>query len=205
MDSIAKTTSKIVQRNHPQEQIIGDRTAGVQTRRKLASASDQVHLCLISKFEPKTYIEASKDELWIKAMEEELGQIEKIKTWELVPRPKGKNVIGAKWVFRNKHDNKGNVVRNKERLLYKGYSQIDGIDFDETFALVARLEDIRIFLSFSIYKNFKLFQMDVKTTFLNGDLEEEVYMDQPEGFECAGQDDHVYRMKKALYGLKQAL
>jgi hypothetical protein len=99
---------------------------------------------------------------------------------------------------------KGQVVRNKDRLVCKGYAQVESQDFDETFAPVARLEAIRIFLAYSCHKNFKVYQMDVKSTFLNGDLEEEVYMEQPEGFSLTDNPNYVCKLKKALYGLKQA-
>jgi hypothetical protein len=137
-------------------------------------------------------------------MNEELDQIEKNNTWELVPRPEDKNVIGSKWVFKNKINEKGQVVRNKARLVCKGYAQVEGQDFDETFAPVARLEAIRMFLAYSCHKNFKVYQMDVKSTFLNGDIEEEVYMEQPEGFSLIDNPNYVCKLKKALYGLKQA-
>jgi hypothetical protein len=95
-------------------------------------------------------------------MNEELAQIEKKKTWELVPRPKNKNVIGTKWVYKNKVDDNGKVIKNKARLVCKGYAQVEGVDFKENFALVARLEAIRMFLAFASYKKFKVYQMDVK-------------------------------------------
>jgi hypothetical protein len=159
---------------------------------------------LLSKIEPKNFTEASEDKHWIDAMEEELNQIEKNKTWELVPRPKDKNVIGTKWVFRNKLNEYGKVIRNKARLVCKGYAQVEGIDFEETFSPVARLEAIIMFLAFVCFKNFKVYQMDVKSSFLNGNLEEEVYIEQPEGFLLSENKDHVCKLKKALYGLKQA-
>ena len=110
-------------------------------------------------------------------MNEELNQIEKNQTWELVPRSKNKNVIGTKWVFKNKVNEDGQVIRNKSRLVCKGYAQVEGVDFEETFAPVAILEAIRMFLVFSSYKKFKVYQMDVKSAFLNGNLEEEVYIE----------------------------
>ena len=137
-------------------------------------------------------------------MDEELDQIEKNNTWELVPRPKDKNVIGTKWVFKNKLNENGEVIRNKARLVCKGYAQQEGIDFEETFAPVARLEAIRMFLALSSFQNFKVFQMDVKSAFLNGDLEEEVYIEQPDGFILGNDPNLVCKLKKALYGLKQA-
>jgi hypothetical protein len=132
--------------------------------------------------EPTNFEEASQEEDWIREMNEELDQIEKNNTWELVPITEDKNVIGSKWVFKNIMNEKGQVVRNKARLVCKGYAQVEGRDFDETFATVAILEAIRMFLAYSCHKNFKVYQMDVKSTFLNGDLEEEVYMEQPKGF-----------------------
>lgn len=115
-------------------------------------------------------------------MEEELQHIEKNKTWELFHRLEDKNIIGTKWVYQNKMSEEGKIVRHKARLVCKGYSQVEGIDFKETFAPVARLEVIRIFLAFFAYKGYKIYQMDVKYAFLNGNLEEEVYMEQPKGF-----------------------
>jgi hypothetical protein len=116
----------------------------------------------------------------------------------------GKNIIGSKWIFKNKLNEQGQVVRNKARLVCKGYAQIEGLDFDETFAPVARLEAIRIFLAYACHKRFKVYQMDVKSAYLNGDLNEEVYMEQPEGFKLSDNPNLVCKLKKALYGLKQA-
>jgi len=110
-------------------------------------------------------------------MEEELNQIEKNKTWELFPRPTNKNVSDTKWVFRNKLNEEGTAIRNRVRLVCKGYVQIKGIEFEENFTPIARLEVIRIFLSLAIFKNFKVYQMDVKSKFLNGKLEEELYVE----------------------------
>eukprot|EP00253_Pinus_taeda_P007344 PITA_07344 len=115
-------------------------------------------------------------------MNEELDQIEKNDTWELVPRPHDKNIIGTKWIFKNKINEHGEVIRNKARLVCKRYNQQEGIDFEETFAHVARLEAIRMFLALCSFQKFKVYQMDVKSTFLNGNLEKEVYIEQPEGF-----------------------
>jgi hypothetical protein len=114
------------------------------------------------------------------------------------------NVIGTKWVFKNKQGEDGEVVRNKSHLVAQGYSQVEGLDFRETFAPVARLETIRILLAFAVSKGFKLYQMDVKSAFLNGVIQEEVYVRQPPGFESPKYPDRVYKLSKALYGLKQA-
>jgi hypothetical protein len=113
----------------------------------------------------------------MKGMNEEHSQIEKNKTWELVPRPLNKNVIEAKWVFRNKMDEAGKITRNKARLVCKGYAQVKGIDFGETFSPVARRESIRLILGYASSKHIKVYQIDVNSAFLNGDLEEEVYME----------------------------
>ena len=186
--------------------IIGDKNAGIETRkdRRQVRRQEQVYFSLLSTVEPSNFAEASADEHWVKAMGEELDQIEKNETWELVPRPKDKNVIGTKWIFRNKLNEDGQVIRNKARLVCKGYAQIEGIDFEETFAPVARMEAIRMILAHACAKNIKVYQMDVKSAFLNGNLEEEVYIEQPEGFQLSANKDYVCRLKRALYGLKQA-
>ena len=132
--------------------------------------------------EPTNFEEVSEDEDWIRAMNEEIDQIEKNNTWEFFPRPADKNVIGSKWVFKNNINEQGQIVRNKARLVYKGYAQVEGHYFDETFALVEILEAIIMFISYASHKNFSVYQMDVKWAFLNGNLEEEVYMEQLEGF-----------------------
>ena len=137
-------------------------------------------------------------------MQEELNEFERNKVWQLVPRPRNRSVVGTKWVFRNKTDADGIVIRNKARLVAKGYSQQEGINYDETFAPVARLEAIRMFLAYAAHKKFKVFQMDVKSAFLNGELEEEVFVEQPPGFIDPSFPNHVYQLDKALYGLKQA-
>jgi hypothetical protein len=138
-------------------------------------------------------------------MDEELEQIEKNDTWELVPIPKDKNVIGKKWVYSNKLNEYGQVIRSKDRLVCKEYEQVEGIDFVETFSLVARMEEIRFLLSYACSKNIKFYQMDVKSTFLNGELEEEVYIEQLEGFQLSENTNYVCKLNKTLYGLKRSL
>jgi FtsZ-interacting cell division protein YlmF len=202
--STSNPSSRITQKNHPESQIIGEKDKGVQTMRRIIKGTEQSHIAFISMVEPKNFNEASKDVNCLKSMNEELDQIEKNDTWELVPRPTNKNVIGSKWVYKNKMNEQQNIVRNKARLVCKGYAQIEGLDFDETFAPVARLEAIRMFLAYAFHKQFKVYQMDVKSYFLNGDLKEEVYMEQPEGFQLSDNPDFVCKLKKALYGLKQA-
>ena len=122
--------------------------------------------------EPKDFTEARKIDEWVKAINEELDQIEKNETWKLVPRPKDKNVIGTKWVFKKKFNQDGQVIRNKAILVCKGYAQVEGIDFEEIYAPVARLEATIMFLALSSHKNFKVYQMDVKSAFFNGKIEE---------------------------------
>ena len=137
-------------------------------------------------------------------MQEELNQFERNEVWHLVPRPKDHPIIGTKWVFRNKMDKSGVLVINKARLVAQGYSQEEGTNFNKSFALVARLEAIRMLLAFAYFKDFKLFQMDVKSAFLNGYINEEVYVEQPPSFEDQKFSNHVFKLTKALYCLKQA-
>ena len=137
-------------------------------------------------------------------MQDELGEFRRHEVWELVPRPEGSNVIDTRWVFKNKTDEQGVITRTKARLVAQGYTQNEGVDFDETFAPVARLESIRLLLGVVCLLKFKLFQMDVKSAFLNGYLSEEVYVEQPKGFVDPTYPNHVFKLKKALYGLKQA-
>ncbi|KAK1668208.1 hypothetical protein QYE76_056367 [Lolium multiflorum] len=137
-------------------------------------------------------------------MHDELNNFERNKVGTLVEKPKEcRNVIGTKWIFKNKQDEHGIIVRNKARLVAQGFYQTEGINFGETYALVARLESIRILLAYASHHNFKLQQMDVKSAFINGPLHEEVYVKQPPGFEDPNFPNHVYKLDKALYGLKQ--
>ncbi|GJU64304.1 retrovirus-related pol polyprotein from transposon TNT 1-94 [Tanacetum coccineum] len=121
-----------------------------------------------------------------------------------IPNPKDMTIIGTKWVYKNKLDKNGVISRNKARLVAQGYNQQEGIDYDETYAPIARLESIRILLAYACALDFKLFQMDVKSAFLNGFINEDFYVAQPPGFIEFTKPDHVYRLKKALYELKQA-
>ncbi|GJT22505.1 retrovirus-related pol polyprotein from transposon TNT 1-94 [Tanacetum coccineum] len=144
------------------------------------------------------------DSAWIEAMQEELHQFDRLKVWELVDKPFGKMIIKLKWLWKNKKDEDQTVIRNKARLVAKGYAQEEGVDFEESFAPVARLEAVRIFVAHAAHKSFPIYQMDVKTAFLNGPLKEEVYVAQPEGFVDPDHPEKVYLLRKALYGLKQA-
>jgi hypothetical protein len=138
------------------------------------------------------------------AMQEELNNFTRNDVWELVERPNEYNVIGTKWVFKNKQDQDGIVVRNKARLVAQGYTQVEGLDYDETYAPVVRLEAIRILLAYACAHNIKLYQMDVKSVFLNVIINELVFVEQPPRFEDDKKPNHVYKLKKVLYGLKQA-
>ncbi|GJW05168.1 retrovirus-related pol polyprotein from transposon TNT 1-94 [Tanacetum coccineum] len=137
-------------------------------------------------------------------MQEELNEFKRLDVWELIPRPNKVMVITLKWIYKVKLDEMGGILKNKARLVARGYRQEEGIDFEESFALVARLEAVRIFLAFAAHMNMIVYQMDVKTAFLNDIMREEVYVSQPDGFVDPDNPNHVYRLKKALYGLKQA-
>nr|ABF97883.1 retrotransposon protein, putative, unclassified [Oryza sativa Japonica Group] len=189
-------------KDHPIDQVLGDISKGVQTRSRVASICE--HYSFVSCLEPKHVDEALCDPDWMNAMHEELNNFARNKVWTLVERPRDHNVIGTKWVFRNKQDENGLVVRNKARLVAQGFTQVEGLDFGETFAPVTRLEAIRIFLAFASCFDIKLFQMDVKSAFLNGEIAELVFVEQPPGFEDPKYPNHVYKLSKAFYGLKQA-
>ncbi|GJU29755.1 RNA-directed DNA polymerase, eukaryota [Tanacetum coccineum] len=188
-------------KTHPLENVIGN----LNQRTLRSQAQDKSNFfCFISTLEPKNINEALKDENWVMAMQEELNQFKTNDVWELVPNPMDMTIIGTKWVYRNKLDENGVVTRNKARLVAQGYNQQEGIDYDETYAPVARLESIRILLAYACALDFKLYQMDVKSAFLNGFINEEVYVAQPPGFIDFAKPNYVYKLKKALYGLKQA-
>ncbi|GJY28527.1 putative ribonuclease H-like domain-containing protein [Tanacetum coccineum] len=215
-----------VHRDHPKGQILGDPKSAVQTRGKIQKASSVQQAlvsyisnqnrtnhkdyqncllaCFLSQEEPKTISQALKDESWVEAMQEELLQFKLQKVWILVDLPFGKKAIGTKWVFRNKRDERSIVVKNKARLVAQGFRQEEGIDYDEVFAPVARIEAIRLFLAFASFMGFPVYQMDVKSAFLYGTIEEEVYVHQPPGFVDPAHPNKVYKVIKALYGLHQA-
>ncbi|KAL0560868.1 hypothetical protein IC582_001283 [Cucumis melo] len=167
--------------------------------------SDIYERCNVAVCEHANYAEAKKDRRWVAAMEEELSMIEKNKTWILVDRPQDRKVIGVKWVLRTKLNADGSINKHKARLVVKGYAQIFGVDYSDTFAPVARMDTIRLLFAIAAQKGWKLYQLDVKSSFLNGILQEEIYVEQPEGCEKQGEGNKVYLFKKALYGLKHAL
>ncbi|GJX03879.1 retrovirus-related pol polyprotein from transposon TNT 1-94 [Tanacetum coccineum] len=151
----------------------------------------------------RTMLSASKLPLSFWA-EDELHQFDRLKVWELVDKPFGKMIIKLKWLWKNKKDEDQTVIRNKAKLIAIGYAQEEGVNFEESFAPVARLEAVRIFVAHAAHKSFPIYQMDVKMAFLNGPLKEEVYVAQPEGFVDPDHPEKVYLLRKALYGLKQA-
>ncbi|GJR35562.1 putative ribonuclease H-like domain-containing protein [Tanacetum coccineum] len=224
---VPSTPTLRIHKIHPQSQIIGKSTAGVQTRRKLQDSTSNQHqallsfiykqnrtnhkdqqtclfACFLSQEEPKKVSQALADESWVEAMQEELLQFKLQEVWVLCDLPEGKRVIGTKWVFRNKRDERGTIIKNKARLVAQGYRQEEGVDYDEVFAPVARIEAIRLFLAFASFMGFIVYQMDVKSAFLYGNITEEVYVKQPPGFEDPAHPNKVYRVVKALYGLHQA-
>ncbi|GJR79560.1 putative ribonuclease H-like domain-containing protein [Tanacetum coccineum] len=212
-----------IHKDHPKGQILGDPTSAVQTRGKIQKASlaqqalvSYIHKqnitnhkdhqnclfsCFLSQEELKTISQALQDESWDEAMQEELLQFKLQKVWVLVDLSYGKKVT---WVFRNKRDERSIVVKNKARLVAQGFRQEEGIDYDEVFAPVARIEAIRLFLAFASYMGFTVYQMDVKSAFLYGTIGEEVYVHQPPGFVDPAHPNKVYKVVKALYGLHQA-
>ncbi|GJR54236.1 retrovirus-related pol polyprotein from transposon TNT 1-94 [Tanacetum coccineum] len=159
---------------------------------------------IVSTIKPKNIKEAMLDHSWIESIQDELNQFKRLDVWELVECSIGENIIAVKWIWKNKTDAENMVIRNKSRLVSKGYGQEEGIDFEESFAPVARLKAVRIFVAYAAHKNFPIYQIDVKTAFLNGPLKEEVFVRQPDGFVDPDFSNHIYRLKKALYGLKQA-
>ncbi|GJX93608.1 ribonuclease H-like domain, reverse transcriptase, RNA-dependent DNA polymerase [Tanacetum coccineum] len=200
---VSSSSTLRIHKNHPQSQIIGPTALGVKTRKQLQGTStphqallsfickqnrtnhkDQqtcLFACFLSQEEPKKITQALQDESW-----------------------DGKRVIGTKWVFRNKRDERGTIIKNKARLVAQGYRQEEGVDYDEVFAPVARIEAIRLFLAFASFMGFSVYQMDVKSAFLYGNITEEVYVNQPPGFVDPHHPNKVYKVIKALYGLHQA-
>ncbi|GKD66169.1 putative ribonuclease H-like domain-containing protein [Tanacetum coccineum] len=190
------TPNTRIHKDYSLEHVIGNVQSGVQTR---IMTNEQGFVK-----DPKKVIQALKDPSWIEAMQEELLQFKLQQVWTLVDLLYDKRAIGTKWVCRNKKDERGIMIRNKARLVAQGYTQEEGIDYDEVFAPVARIEAIRLFLAYASYKDFVVYQMDVKSAFLYGKIEEEVYVCQSLGFKDPEFPDKVYKVEKALYGLHQA-
>nr|KYP39854.1 Retrovirus-related Pol polyprotein from transposon TNT 1-94 [Cajanus cajan] len=174
------------------------------TPRRVRSLVDIYETCNLAILEPGSFEEAANQEVWVKAMEEEIKMIEKNNTWELVDYPYKKDIIGVKWVYKTKLNPDGTIQKHKARLVAKGYSQQPGVDYNETFAPVTRLDTIRALIALAAHNGWNIYQLDVKSAFLNGVLEEQIYVEQPLGFVIKGHEGKVLRLKKALYGLKQA-
>ncbi|KAJ0880614.1 putative RNA-directed DNA polymerase [Helianthus annuus] len=158
---------------------------------------------LTKSFEPKNFSEAVTDPKWVEAMNSEIEALHINHTWDVVNRPKDRSVIGCKWIFKIKYKSNGEIERYKARLVAKGCSQKEGIDYEETFSLVVKLVTVRCVLSLAVQNNWKLYQLDMNNAFLYGDLNEEVYMNLPEGY-GSSDPSKVCRLKKSFYGLKQA-
>ncbi|GKE68599.1 retrovirus-related pol polyprotein from transposon TNT 1-94, partial [Tanacetum coccineum] len=191
--------------SHPIDNIIGNPSRPVSTQKKLVTdALWCLYNSVLSKVEPKNFKSAVTEDCWFQAMQDEIHEFDRLDVWELVPRPYCAMIIALKWIYKVKLDEYGDVLKNKARLVAKGFRQEEGLDFEESFAPVARLEAIRIFLANAASKNITVYQIDVKTIFVNGELKEVFYVSQPEGFVDTNRPHYVYRLKKALYGLKQA-
>ncbi|KAL4354255.1 hypothetical protein GQ457_06G039790 [Hibiscus cannabinus] len=207
--SVIEHSKQIVNVSSSQEQdattfevdIDSDEEIGVRGTR---TWDDIINRCNVAILEPTSYQEAAKFVEWKEAMQEEIRMISKNDTWKLVDKPKNKKVIGVKWVYRVKLNSDGSINKHKARFVVKGYSQEFGVDFTETFAHVARFDTIRLLIALAAHKSWEIYQLDVKSAFLNGYLQEEIFIEQPEGFVKKGCDDKVYLLKKTLYGLKQA-
>nr|GFB51531.1 putative ribonuclease H-like domain-containing protein [Tanacetum cinerariifolium] len=198
--SASPTPTLKIHKDHPKSQIIGPVDTPIQTRHKSKEEEEQSFIttihqktdpallqfclfsCFLSQEEPKKVFDALQDLSWVEAMQEELFQFKIQKVYTLVDCPKGVRPIGTKWVLKNKKEEKGIVVRNKARLVAQGHTQEEGIDYDEVFALVVRIEAIRLFLAYASFMGFTVYQMDVKSAFLYGTIDEEVYVMQPPRF-----------------------
>ena len=193
--------------SHPESEVgsIPERRYPTRERKPPVRFGDSVNLSTTDN-EPETYKQAIKDphhEEWSSAMQSEYNSLLKHGTWDLVDRPTDRKIIKNKWVYKIKRNTNGEIVKYKARLVAKGFTQVQGVDYGETFSPVARLSSVRIMLAFAVQLNVQLDHLDVETAFLNGDLDEEIYMEQPEGFQIDGKNK-VCRLKKSLYGLKQA-
>ncbi|GJR04718.1 retrovirus-related pol polyprotein from transposon TNT 1-94 [Tanacetum coccineum] len=188
-----------------QANVIGDPSRSVSTRKQLETDAMWCYFdAFLTSVKPKNFKQAITEPSWIDAMQEEIHEFKRLEVWELVSCPDNVFLIKLKWIYKVKTYEFGRVLKNKARLVAQGFRQEEGIDFEESFAPVARIEAIRIFVANAAHKNMTIYQIDVKTAFLNGKLKEEVYVSQPEGFVDQDNPSHVYKLKKALYGLKQA-
>ncbi|GJT83409.1 putative ribonuclease H-like domain-containing protein [Tanacetum coccineum] len=192
-------------KDHPIENVIGDPSRSVSTRKQLKTDDMWCYFdAFLTSVEPKNFKQVMTKPSWIDAMQEEIYEFKRLQVWELVPCPDKVMLIKLKWIYKVKTDEFGGVLKNKAILVTQVFRQEEGIDYEESFAPVARVEAIRIFVANATNKNITIFQTDIKMAFLNDKLKEEVYVSQPEGFVDQDNPSHVYKIKKALYGLKQA-
>ncbi|GKE33466.1 retrovirus-related pol polyprotein from transposon TNT 1-94, partial [Tanacetum coccineum] len=192
-------------KDYPIANVIEDPSRSVSTRKQLQTDAMWCYFdAFLTLVKPKNFKQAMTKPSWIDAMQEEIHEFERLKVWKSVPCPDKVMLIKLKWIYKVKTDEFGGVLKNKARLVAQGFKQEEGINFEESFTQVERIEVIRIFVANAANKNMTIFQMDVKTAFINGELKEEVYVSQPEGFVDQVNPSHVYKFKKALYGLKQA-
>nr|AAG60200.1 putative gag-pol polyprotein [Oryza sativa Japonica Group] len=182
------------------EDLLGDQPVPGLVPRNLEA---QLHLAC-DDGEPRSFAEAEKHAAWRAAMQSEMDAVQENRTWELADLPRGHRAITLKWVFKLKRDEAGAIVKHKARLVARGFVQQEGIDYDDAFAPVARMESVRLLLALAAQEGWGVHHMDVKSAFLNGDLKEEVYVHQPPGFVIPGKEGKVLRLHKALYGLRQA-
>nr|GEV07931.1 putative ribonuclease H-like domain-containing protein [Tanacetum cinerariifolium] len=211
-----------IHKDHSLDNVISDMQSGVQTRRMTVTTDEQgfisaiyeekthedlytcLFACFFSQEEPKRITNALKDPAWVEVMQEELLQFHLQKVWTLVDLSRGKRAIGTKWVFRNKKDEIGIVIKNKSRLVTQGFTQKEGIDYDKVFVLIARIKAIRLFLAYASFMGFFVYKKDVKSAIMYRRIKEEVYVCQPPGFEDPDYLNKVYKVEKAVYGLHQA-
>jgi hypothetical protein len=175
-----------------------------QVKRPKPFSSYTALMCDLLDKEPTFFEESIQMKEWADAMTEEYQSIINNDVWEIVPRPKSKDVVSSKWQFKIKHATDGSIEKYKARFIARGFSQKEGIDYEETFAPIAKYTSIRTIIALTAKMKWNLHQMEVKTAFLNGVIEEEVYIEKPQWFEVEDRKSHVCKLKKALYGLKQA-
>ncbi|GJY68548.1 putative ribonuclease H-like domain-containing protein [Tanacetum coccineum] len=186
-------------KGHPIANVIGDPFRSVSMRKQLQTDAMWCYFdAFLTSVEPKNFKQAMTEPSWIDAMQEEIHEFKRLQVWELVPCLYKVLLIKLKWIYKVKTDEFGGVLKNKARLVAQRFRQEEGIDFEESFAPVARIEVICIFVANAAHKNMTIYQMDVKTTFLNGELKEEVYISKPEGFVDQDNPSHVYKLKKGL-------
>jgi hypothetical protein len=203
------TDSQVSSESNPTLSSLKNRFKGQKTRilRELYDHNeevDQVSNFSLMACDPVSFNEATKEDVWIKAVDEEIYSIERNNTWDIFDLPEGKKRIGVKWVYKTKLNAEGEVKKYKARLVAQGFSQQLSIDYNETFAPIARIDTVRMALALATHNKWIMHQMDVKFAFLKGCLEEEVYVRQTLGYEIDKHRDKVYKLRKALYGLKQA-